>query len=102
MRLLADDKGFVVGDVHHEAHVVVPVRRHALVLGDPVAVEVEDLRFHRQPRQPGFLLRFDQCNAGEIGLAIRVAAELQPHPQLAVVRQQRRGGHRAPPTRPKQ
>ena len=74
--------------MHDEAHVVMHVRGHALVLGNVVRVEVEDRRRDRQAGQARFLFGFGQRHAREVAFAVGVAAQLQPAIELAVVREQ--------------
>ena len=88
VRFLADHVGFVAAGADHVAHVVMPVRGHALVLGDPVAVEVEDPGLQAQPGQAGFLRRLLHRGDREVAFAIGMPAQLQPQAQLAMVGQQ--------------
>src|SRR3546814_1491510 len=74
-------------DLHDVTHVVVPVRGHALVFGDHVAVQVEDAGHHAQAAQSGFFLRLAQGAPRQVAVAVGVAAELEPAIKLAVVGQ---------------
>ena len=59
VRFVADDERFVLRRTHDEAHVVVPVRRHALALGNPVRGRGRrSPASTRQARQSRFLFGF--------------------------------------------
>ena len=62
---------------------------HLAAFGDPVPVQIEyPAILQPQGRQAGFLLRLLQRHRRQVGVAIGVAAGLEPAPELAVVHQQ--------------
>ena len=53
-----------------------------------MAVDIEDVAFDAQTRHAGFLLRLAQGHACQVGIAIGMAAGLQPAIEFAVMHQQ--------------
>src|SRR3546814_17698827 len=81
-QLLADGEILVAPGDHDVANVVVPVRGHALVFGDHVAVQVEDAGHHAQAAQSGFFLRRAPGAARPVAAAVAVAPAVDPPTQL--------------------
>src|SRR5581483_2707777 len=88
MRFVADREPLASCRAHDETHVVVEVLRLGAARGNRVTIEIENFRIDDEIRQSRFLLSFAQGDAGEIGIAVGVAAELEPEPELAMVREQ--------------
>ena len=66
-----------------------PVPRHITALGYRVPVHIEQrARDEPQPRESAFLVRLPHGDLREIGLAIRMPAELQPSVEFSVMREQ--------------
>ena len=77
MRFLADHELFIAARPHHVAHVAVPVTRHALALGNPVPIQIEDgLVFHAQIAQSGFFFGLFQSDTRQVSITIGMAAGL--------------------------
>ena len=69
---------------------MVPVARLRPAPGDPVPVDVVDrLRDRLQAREAALLPRLAQGDREQVGVPVRVSAELQPLAELPVERQQR-------------
>ena len=62
-----------------------PVPGHIAAHGDPVPVQIEDVRQHHQIDQPRFFFRFPQGDRGQVAVAVGMAAELQPAIEFAVM-----------------
>ena len=88
MRFLADDESSSCRRPHHEAHVVVPVRRLRAARRNQCRSRSNTPPSTRRPFRPDLLLRLAQRHAGQVAVAIGVAAQLQPAIQLAMVGQQ--------------
>ena len=76
MRLVADHELLAVTGTHDVTHVVMPMRRYALVLGDPVPVEVEQFPIDHQPSQAGFFPGFLQRRTRQVAITVGVPAAM--------------------------
>ena len=88
VRFAADAKKIAAYDPNRKTGVEVMMRRIAAMGGYQMDVDVEQVIAHGLDFEPRFFARFTQGNTQRVGIAIAVAAQLQPAIQLAVMREE--------------
>ncbi len=83
----------LIRDFEQEANIVVLVKGLFTACRNVVHVEIEDLALPSERKgleilHARFLFRLASCRGKHVGLAIRMATQLQPAPELSVVRQE--------------
>jgi len=86
---LSADQEKVVSGAKGKAHIEVQMRGFALTRGDGMDVEIENLRALDSDGVDSRLLpRLPQRHRQDVGMAVRVATELEPTVELAMMREQ--------------